>query len=68
MPRRKITTKVETSRQHPEQVDLPARAVASFISSSGHDYESVWDVSNRICDRYLLQKSSPASVTASHHK
>ncbi|PYY08199.1 MAG: hypothetical protein DMG69_16075 [Acidobacteria bacterium] len=41
------------------QLDLLARSNASLVLANAPDSESVWDIANRICDRYLLAQGAP---------
>ena len=45
-----------TSLQHLPQLDVLARLVASLMLTGTHGQESVWDVANRVCDRYHIDK------------
>lgn len=35
------------------QFDLPVSALAVFVLSRAQVYETIWDRTNRICDRYF---------------
>jgi len=54
MPPRELASNFGATVQQLEQLDMLVRMMALRILSSPQ--ESVWDVANRICDRYFLSK------------
>ena len=42
------------------RLEIVIGAFAALVLSSGNDYDTVWDLSNRVCDRYLAERKSAA--------
>lgn len=54
-----LTAAIGASLPH-LRLEILISAVAALVLSSGTDYDTVWDLSNRICDRYLPERKSAA--------
>lgn len=61
MPTQELSVNSGTSLSYLHQEHIVVRAMVALILSSTHEYDSVWDLSNRVCDRYLLTRSKKQS-------
>jgi hypothetical protein len=56
---KELSVAIGTSLPH-LRLEILVSALASLILSNGKEYDTVWDLSNRVCDRYLAERKSAA--------
>lgn len=42
------------------RLDTVIAALATLVCTNVADYDTVWDLSNRVCDRYMTERKSAA--------